>query len=142
MTTAISQHVAALSGTLPAIPKQPTAAAESRAGELSVAQLMDTPLPQLVAELHVTLDESPITDPGFTGYMYATQDSVVVSLPPGRSELEHDCMARYFIGRAFRVKGMPPLPEPFQATDMTADLNRSHRSQADEALRRVRGGQA
>ncbi|MFF7895983.1 hypothetical protein ACFZDI_29530 [Streptomyces sp. NPDC007907] len=136
MTTAISQHVAALSGTLPAIPKQPTALDKSRAAELSVAQLMDTPLEQLVAELHVTLDESSITDPTFTGYMYATRDNVVVSLPPNRSELEHDCMARYFIGRAFDVEGLPPLPEPFAVTDLTGDSD----PDMDEALRRVRQG--
>ncbi|WP_086564651.1 hypothetical protein [Streptomyces africanus] len=137
MTTAISQHVAALSGTLPAIPKQPTALDKSRAAaELSVAQLMDTPLQQLVDELHVTLDESSITDPEFTGYMYATRKTVVVSLPPNRSELEHDCMARYFIGRAFHVKGLPPLPEPFAVTDFTGDSD----PDMDEALRRVRQG--
>jgi hypothetical protein len=30
----------------------------------------------------------------------------------------------------------------FQITDMTTDVNTAHRSQADEALRRVRGGAA
>lgn len=108
----------------------------------SVDHLMDAPLQQLVDELHITLDESSITDPTFTGYVYATRDRVVVSLPPNRSELEHDCMARFLIGTAFHVEGLPPLPEPFQVTDMTDDVNRSHRSQADEELRRVRGGQA
>lgn len=109
----------------------------------SVAHLMDTPLPQLVDELHVVLDESTITDPAFTGYAYVDHRGVVVALPAGRSELEHDCMARYLIGSAFEVDGLPPLPEPYQVTDITADVNRAHRSQADEALRRIReGGQA
>ncbi|WP_327429480.1 hypothetical protein [Streptomyces sp. NBC_01236] len=108
----------------------------------SVDHLMDAPLQQLVDELHVTLDESSITEPGFTGYAYVTRDRVVVSLPPNRSELEHDCIARYLIGTAFQVDGLPPLPEPFQVSDMTADVNRAHRNQADEALRRVQGGAA
>ncbi|MFF9168280.1 MULTISPECIES: hypothetical protein [unclassified Streptomyces] len=116
---AIAQHVAALSGALPAIPKQPTAADRSRAeSTLTVEHVMDTPLQQLADELHVILDESSITDPTFTGYVIATRDRVVVSLPAGRSELEHDCMARYLIARAFDVD-VPPLPEPFQATELT-----------------------
>lgn len=108
----------------------------------SVDHLMDAPLQQLVDELHVTLDESKITDPTFTGYAYVDRQQVVISLPPNRSELEHDCMARFLIGSAFQVDGMPPLPDPFQVTDVTADANREHRSQADEALRRVRQGGA
>ncbi|MFJ1604153.1 hypothetical protein ACIOHS_12385 [Streptomyces sp. NPDC088253] len=108
----------------------------------SVDYVMDAPLRQLVDELHVILDESSITEPGFTGYAYVTSDRVVVSLPPNRSELEHDCMARYLIGSAFKVDGLPPLPDMFQITDMTADVNDGHRNQADEALRRVRGGVA
>jgi hypothetical protein len=103
---------------------------------------MDAPLQQLVDELHVILDESSITEPTFTGYAYVTSDRVVVSLPPNRTELEHDCMARYLIGSAFKVDGLPPLPDMFQITDMTTDVNTAHRSQADEALRRVRGGAA
>jgi hypothetical protein len=136
-THAISKHVAACLG---AIPSQPTAAEKSRTVvKPSIGYLMDAPLQQLVDELHITLDESSITDAGFTGYAYATRDEVVVSLPPNRSEFEHDCMARYLIGTVFHVDGLPPLPEPFEVMDMTADVNRSHRSQADEAVRRVRG---
>ncbi|MCX5338120.1 hypothetical protein [Streptomyces sp. NBC_00140] len=106
----------------------------------SVDHLMDTPLQQLVEELHITLDESSITDPGFTGYAYVTRDEVVVALPPNRSELEHDCMARYLIGTAFRVDGMPPLPGPWQITDMTADVNRAHQEQAAAVVRQTREG--
>jgi hypothetical protein len=108
----------------------------------SVEHLMDAPLQQLVDELHITLDEASITDAGFTGYAYVTGHEVVVSLPPNRSEFEHDCMARYLIGTVFHVDGMPPLPEPFEVTDMTADVNRSHREQAAEVVRQTRGGAA
>lgn len=106
----------------------------------SVDFLMDAPLQQLVDELHVTLDESSITDAGFTGYAYVTRDEVVVSLPPHRSEFEHDCMARYLIGTAFHVDGMPELPGPWQITDMTADVNRAHDDQAAEVVRQTREG--
>ena len=105
----------------------------------SVAHLMDTPLSQLVDELHVILEDSDLDMPGFTGYVYSTRDEVVVALPTHRPAFERDCMARYLIASAFRVDGMPPLPEPYQVTDITADVNRAHRSQADEALRRIRG---
>lgn len=108
----------------------------------SVEHLMDTPLQQLVDELHVTLDESSITDPGFTGYAYVTRNEVVIALPPNRSEFEHDCMARYLIGTAFRVDGMPELPGPWEITDMTADVNRAHSEQAAEVVRQVREGAA
>lgn len=84
----------------------------------SVDHLMDTPLQQLVEELHVELKESCITDPGFTGYLWSDNRGIVVALPPGRSELEHDCMARFLIGRAFHVD-MPDLPAPFEITDVT-----------------------
>lgn len=108
----------------------------------SVDFLMDAPLQQLVDELGIELVEAGITEPGFTGYAYCDRYGVTVALPPGRSELEHDCIARYLIGNAFKVDGLPPLPEPFQITDITADVNEGHRNQADEALRRVRGGVA
>jgi hypothetical protein len=108
----------------------------------SVDHLMDAPLQQLVEELHVTLDESSITEPGFTGYAYVTHGEVVVSLPPNRPEFEHDCMARYLIGTAFHVDGMPELPGPWAITDMTADVNRPHSEQAAEVVRETREGGA
>ncbi|GHD13316.1 hypothetical protein GCM10010313_38010 [Streptomyces violarus] len=99
---------------------------------LSVAHLMDTPLPQLVDELGVTLTESAITDPGFTGYVYADRHGATVALPPARPELEHDCVARYLIGRAFNVADLPPLPEPFQVTDMTDDFQREQTARRND----------
>ncbi|MGW0293286.1 hypothetical protein [Streptomyces tuirus] len=99
---------------------------------LSVARLMDTPLLQLADELGVTLAESGITDPGFTGYVYVDGRCVTVALPPGRSELEHDCTARYLIGRAFNVDGLPSLPDLFRVLDITAEVQ-----QAQAAARRI-----
>lgn len=93
---------------------------------------MDAPLLELVDELHVELIEAGITDAGFTGYAYCDRYGVTVALPPGRSELEHDCIARFLIGTVFHVDGMPPLPEPFQVTDMTAEVR-----EAQEAVGRA-----
>ncbi|GGX54203.1 hypothetical protein [Streptomyces fructofermentans] len=105
----------------------------------SVDHLMDAPLQQLVDELGITLDESSIDEPGFTGYAYVTRNRVVVSLPPNRSELEHDCMARYLIGTAFKVDGLPPLPEPFRVVDITADVQREQAPAAGCADHEGRG---
>ncbi|MFC9051808.1 hypothetical protein [Streptomyces anthocyanicus] len=89
---------------------------------LSVAHLMDTPLQQLVDELAITVIQAAITEPGFTGYAYVDGSGVTVALPPGRPELEHDCMFRYLIGRAFNVDGLPPLPDPFRVLDLTPEI--------------------
>lgn len=92
---------------------------------LSVNRLMDAPLSELVAEAHVTLVDSAITDPEFMGYAYVDRHGVTVALPPGRSALEHDCMARYLIGAALRVDGLPSLPELFRVIDITTDVQRA-----------------
>lgn len=110
----------------------------------SVDHLMDAPLDELIAELGVTYKNAPITDPTFTGYAWVDDRGVILAMPSGRSELEHDCTARYLIGQAFNVEGLPPLPDMFRVVDVT-EPSRSYReqlNQADEALRRVRGGAA
>jgi hypothetical protein len=110
----------------------------------SVDHLMDAPLSDLLAELGVTYRTAPITDHTFTGYAWVDDRGVILAMPTGRSEVEHDCMARYLIGQAFNVDGLPPLPDMFHVVDVTAP-SRSYReqlNQADEALRRARGGVA
>lgn len=120
------------SKTLPAIPVQPSAADQSRAAaKPSADYVMDAPLAQLIEELGITYKDAPITDPGFTGYAWVDSRGVILAMPADRSEVEHDCMARYLIGRAFDVEGMPELPEPFEVTDVTAPT---------EQLRQACGG--
>ncbi|MFD4551689.1 hypothetical protein [Streptomyces sp. NPDC058466] len=111
---------------------------------LSVDHLMDAPLDELIAELGVTYKDAPIDDAAFTGYAWVDSRGVILAMPTGRSELEHDVMARYLIGQAFNVDDLPPLPDLFKVVDVT-EPSRSFLgqvSQADEALRRVRGGVA
>jgi hypothetical protein len=95
-----------------------------RVDALQVGHLMTAPLAQLVDELDVALTESSITEAGFTGYCYAGRHGITIALPPNRSETEHDCVARYLIGRAFNVEGLPPLPELFQVHDIATDEGR------------------
>lgn len=99
----------------------------------TVEHLMGAPLQQLVNELHVGIEESSITDPGFTGAAIVAHGEVIVWLPANRSESERELMTRHLIGDAFRVGGMPPLPEPYRTTEftnITTDVNRSAHSQA------------
>lgn len=84
----------------------------------TVDRLMDAPLPELLAELDVSLSVIPIEDPSFCGYILARGervDTVVVS--SSWSDLVQDSMARAMLGVALRVP-LPPLPEPFTVTEL------------------------
>ncbi|GAA2441353.1 hypothetical protein [Streptomyces glaucus] len=133
---AISQHVSAL----PGIPSQPTAAEKSRAvAKPSIDRLMDTPLPVLVNELGVTLIDSGITDADFFGAVVQRKTGeLLLTMPRGRSELEHDTVARYLLAQAFGVD-VPPMPAPIVTSHTAADDGDSD-PDMDEALRRVRQG--
>ncbi|MGW1718989.1 hypothetical protein [Streptomyces sp. NPDC002156] len=56
----------------------------------------------------------------------------MLAMPPGRSELEHDCIARYLIGRAFEADGLLPLADMFKAVDATGSA-RDCQQQLDQA---------
>ncbi|MEU0198742.1 MULTISPECIES: hypothetical protein [unclassified Streptomyces] len=131
--SAISQHIAALSG----IPKQPTAAEKSRSAvKPSVDHLMDTPLPVLINELGVTLIDSDITDAEFFGAVVQRKTGeLLLTMPRDRSELEHDTVARYLLAQALGVP-VPEMPAPIVTSRMD---NGDSDPDMDEALRRVRG---
>jgi hypothetical protein len=79
---------------------------------------MDAPLPDLLAELGISLSVRPVEEPTFCGYIVARGDrveSVVVSSL--WSDLVQDSMARAMLGVALRVP-LPPLPEPFTVTEL------------------------
>ncbi|MFD7999894.1 hypothetical protein [Streptomyces mirabilis] len=85
---------------------------------LTADALMDTPLPDLLAELGISLSVRLIEDPTFCGYIVARGDrveSVVVSSL--WSDLVQDSMARAMLGVALRVP-LPPLPEQFEVTEL------------------------
>ena len=132
--SAISLHVAALAG----IPSQPTAADKSRAvAKPSVDHLMDTPLPVLINELGVTVFDSSITDAEFFGAVVERKTGeLILTMPSGRSELEHDTVARYLLAQALGVP-VPEMPAPIVTTRMD---NGDSDPDMDEALRRVRQG--
>jgi hypothetical protein len=82
-----------------------------------VDHLLDTPLPQLLAEFGVDVSVLE-TDPGFTGGTYVRDDgSLLFVKPAGRPVAEWEMMARSMLGQALRVP-MPKLPEPYQLSDL------------------------
>jgi hypothetical protein len=84
---------------------------------LSPQRLLDAPLAELLAELDVTLDESPITDPSFSGAAVVTRDRLILSMRPGQPESERDAVARALLGRVLGVP-LSPLPEPYRISEV------------------------
>jgi hypothetical protein len=79
--------------------------------------LLDTPLPQLLAEFGVDVTISD-GGPGFTGGAAVRGDgSLLFVRPPARPAAEWEMMARSMLGQALRVP-LPPLPEPYQLTEL------------------------
>jgi hypothetical protein len=84
---------------------------------MSVAQtpcvdLVETPLPQLLAEFGVELVDSTITDRTYFGAFVEHRDgSRVLSMPPGRPEFERDTAARMLLAEGLGLDA-PPVPAP------------------------------
>jgi hypothetical protein len=84
---------------------------------MSVAQtpcvdLVETPLPQLLAEFGVELVDSTITDRTYFGAFVEHRDgSRVLSMPPGRPEFERDTAARMLLAEGLGLQA-PPVPAP------------------------------
>jgi hypothetical protein len=79
--------------------------------------LLDTPLPQLLAEFAVDVSVLE-TDPGFTGGAYVRADgSLLFVRPAGRPEAEWEMIARSMLGQALRVP-MPELPDLYELTEL------------------------
>lgn len=80
---------------------------------LSPDHLLDAPLGDLLAETRTEIVASSITDREFFGAVVQRKSGgVYLSMPTGRSELEHDTIARYLLAQVFNVD-LPELPPPF-----------------------------
>jgi hypothetical protein len=91
---------------------------------ISPTHLLDAPLPQLLAEADVLLVDSSITDAGFYGAVVQRKSGeIVLSMPAGRSELEHDTVARYLLAQVFDVD-LPQLPAPFFTSEICSPAPR------------------
>lgn len=83
---------------------------------LTPDRVLDTPLPDLLAETGVQVVDSSITDREFFGAVVQHRDGdLILAMPTGRSELEHDTVARYLLAQAFDVD-LSKLPVPFVTT--------------------------
>lgn len=85
---------------------------------MSVAQesrnnLLESPLPQLLADFGVDLVDSSITDATFFGaYVELRDGSRLLSMPVGRSAFERDTAARMLLAEGLGLDA-PPVPAPF-----------------------------
>jgi hypothetical protein len=86
---------------------------------LSADYLLDTPLPQLLAELGVELEERPAERLPACGYAVVHEGRMALRMPTGQNRWEREMVARSMIGSAYSVP-MPPLPAPFELTDLAA----------------------
>ncbi|MFK4069737.1 hypothetical protein [Streptomyces sp. NPDC029674] len=86
------------------------------ASDLSPAHLLDTPLPDLLAETGVEVYPSSISDRGFLGAAVQRKTGeIVLTMPTGRSNFEHDTIARYLLAQVFDVD-MPKMGSPIVTT--------------------------
>ncbi|MEV5347158.1 hypothetical protein [Streptomyces achromogenes] len=81
-------------------------------------RLLDAPLGDLLAETGAEVIDSTIADAGFFGAVVQRKNGqLLLAMPTGRSELEHDTMARYLLAQVFDVD-LPKLPAPFETTEL------------------------
>ena len=85
---------------------------------LSPDHLLAAPLPQLLAETGTEVIDAGIPDSGFFGAVVQRKNGdVLLAMPSGRSELEHDTMARYLLAQVFDVD-LPKMTAPIITTEM------------------------
>jgi hypothetical protein len=85
---------------------------------LSATQVLDAPLDDLLAAAGVEILDSSITDRAFFGAVVQRKSGeLLLTMPAGRSELEHDTVARYLLAQVFDVD-LPKLPVPFVTTEL------------------------
>ena len=83
---------------------------------LSPDHLLDAPLNDLLAETGAEIVASSIPDRDFFGAVVRRKNGdLLLAMPTGRSELEHDTVARYLLAQVFDVD-LPQLPAPFLTT--------------------------
>lgn len=77
---------------------------------LSPAELIDVPLPRLLARFDAEIYDSSTTDAAFFGCAIQRKDGhIALAMPPARGEAERDTVARILLGK---VLGIPMAPFP------------------------------
>jgi hypothetical protein len=94
----------------------PSRRAKTAAASVTPDRILDAPLNQLLAETGVEMVDSSIPDREFFGAVVQRKNGdVLLAMPTGRSELEHDTVARYLLAQVFDID-LPKLPTPFITT--------------------------
>ncbi|MFJ9420730.1 hypothetical protein [Streptomyces sp. NPDC101249] len=79
----------------------------------SADEILDTPLPELLAAWAVERLSTSVTDRGFFGAVLERRDGrKLLAMPVNRPALESDTVARYLLAKAFDVD-LPDMPPPF-----------------------------
>lgn len=95
---------------------QSTDTALGRPVKSATVNLLDTPLPRLLAAFDVELVESAISDRGFFGALVERRDgSRILSMPVGRPEFERDTAARMLLAEGLGLTA-PPVPAPLEVS--------------------------
>lgn len=93
-----------------------TAASTRDVSSISPVRLWDAPLPVLLAECDAELVDPGIPDSEFFGAVVRRQDGhILLAMPAGRPEWEHDTVARGLLGNILGVD-TAPLPAPLFET--------------------------
>lgn len=94
----------------------PTRLSETVAVSVTPDRILDAPLDDLLAETGAEIVDSQIPDRDFFGAVVRSKNGdLLLAMPTGRSELEHDTVARYLLAQVFDVD-LPKLPAPFLTT--------------------------
>ncbi|MFJ3083877.1 hypothetical protein ACIPJG_29510 [Streptomyces halstedii] len=90
---------------------------------ITVEELFNTPLDQLLTQVNAEIDDASITDPNFHGAVVVrTGHPILLLMPTGRNAFVHDTCARKLLGDALGL-GLAPLPEPLETLVMTDFTN-------------------
>ncbi|MGW8679612.1 hypothetical protein ACWGNN_00835 [Streptomyces sp. NPDC055817] len=85
---------------------------------------LDASLSELLAEAGVEVIDSPIGDRRFFGAVVQRETGeLVLAMPAGRDDLEHDTVARYLLAQVFDV-GLPKLSAPFTTSEFCSVASR------------------
>ncbi|MFD8771400.1 hypothetical protein [Streptomyces sp. NPDC059916] len=85
---------------------------------ITVTHLLDVPLPDLLAQTGVKVIDSSIGDYRFHGAVVQRKTGeLLLAMPAGRSEREHDAAARYLLAQVFDVD-LPKLSAPFLVSEV------------------------
>ncbi|TXS35750.1 hypothetical protein [Streptomyces sp. OR43] len=87
---------------------------------VTVAQVMNLPLEQVLTDLNIRVIESSITDANFYGGVHIGNGRTTILTSPGRHPFVTDTLVRHLIAQSLGLD-TDPLPKPFaiEYTDFT-----------------------